>query len=105
MRKPVPDARRGMSNIQGAAQFGSTNSVKIWTTDFSGSEPSGSGVPWGGAAGTGAGVVAAGWLGAIDGGSPGVGFGVAFGTVAPGMTGGVADWLPEGGVTTLVEAA
>jgi len=44
-------ARRAtrMSKIQGADQFGSTNSVKIWTTDFSGSEPSGNGVPSGGA--------------------------------------------------------
>ena len=39
----MPEAKWGMSKIQGEAQFGSWNAVMIWTTDFSGSDPSGRG--------------------------------------------------------------
>jgi len=98
MRKPVPEARRGRLKIQGADQFGSWNEVKIWTTDFSVSEPSGTGVPSGGGVGA-AGATGAGWTGAMA-----AGRGLA-GAVAPGMTGGTAGVPPPGGLTTVVVAA
>src|SRR5258708_18782747 len=107
IKNPVPEARRGMSRIHGAAKFGSTYSVKIWTTDFSGSEPSGSGVPCGGAAeldvvgGTAEGV----W-GAMTAGSGFVGLGAPPGTVGVGTDGatpGIDE--PEGGVTVVEVAA
>jgi len=97
-----------MSKIQGADQFGSTYSVKTWTTDFSGSEPSGSGVPSGGAeVACGATLV---WAGAMPAGSVPPEVAELPGTTGLGDMGGTVAGTPElpapaGGVTTVVVAA
>src|ERR1700693_966653 len=87
MRNPVPDARWGRSKIQGAAQLGATYSVKIWTTDFSASEPSSTGVPSGGADVRIGG--AAGWDGVITPGSVPAEPGELPGTIGLGGTTGI----------------
>jgi hypothetical protein len=100
-----------MSKIQGADQFGSTYSVKIWTTDFSGSEPSGSGMPCGGgkSAELGVtGVVAPGVAGAIAAGRGLAGLGAPPGTIGVevgGIPGAALAVPPAGGVTVVEEAA
>ena len=108
MRKPLPEAKWGVSKIQGAVQFGSWKPVMICTTDFSGPAPSGSGVPCGGGAevvGAGAGAVpfAGGTtMGATaEGREPG---GVPAGATG---TEGVAGLpgLPEGGASAVTEGA
>lgn len=82
--------------------------MKIWTTDFSGSEPSGSGVPCGGAEVAGWGATG-GWAGAITAGSVLAGAGGVPGTGGLGATGVVAvpPVLPAlaGGLITVVVAA
>src|ERR1700683_836080 len=108
MRKPVPEARCGRSKIQGADQFGSWYEVKICTTDFSGSEPSGSGVPRGGAElAIGAGAVCG---GAMAAGSALLAPGELPGRAAPlgteGGTAGVPGFpAPAGGLRTVGVAA